>query len=143
MYIVAQRVVSPTGLTGVNAFLYLHGDRRWTEPPAEIPGTDPGRLAQKKIEVEPNANVVRSNFDVVAPDDIDVRELRRLFLRFAEGEQFHPFPWKGVEGPCRFHLDMVPALIRAGWAREARTLAGVGHTLVATARGYGPLPPRR
>src|ERR1700761_3157189 len=108
MYVVAQRVISPvTRETGVNAFLYLHPDRRWETPPKDIPGVDPGQLAQKKLAVTPNENVVRSNLDVVAADDIAIPKIRAHLFAFVERTQFEPFPWEGADGPCWFRVHMV------------------------------------
>ena len=114
MYVVVQRVVSRASrATGINAFVYLHPGRKWTVPPKDIPGGDPGKLARKSLAVEPNGNVVRSYFEVVAPDDIDLQEVRKHFLAFADRAQFEPLPWEGVEGPCMFRLHMIPTLLRA------------------------------
>ena len=152
MYVVVQRVVSPANKdTGINAFLYLHPGRRWQVAPKDILGSDPGQPARKSIAVEPNGNVVRSNLDVVAPDDIEFAEVRRHLMAFFDRAQFEPFPWEGVEGPCLFRLHMVPQLARAGWAREAKALAAAGTDLVETARREamerearrGPGGPRR
>jgi hypothetical protein len=135
MYIVVQRVVSPaTKDTGINAFLYMHPDRRWQVPPPDIPAGDPGKLAKKSIAVEPNENRVRSNLDVVAPDDIDLMELRRHMFAFVDRAQFDPLPWEGVEGPCIFRIHMVPQLFNVGWARELKALAAAGGELVESFR---------
>jgi hypothetical protein len=135
MYVVVQRVVSPaTRETGVNVFVYLHAGRRWQVPPKDIPGSDPGQLARKSIAVEPNGNRVRSNLDVVAPDDIELPELRAHLMAFVDRCQFEPFPWEGAEGPCVFRLHMVPQLVNAGWGREAKALAAAGAALVERAR---------
>jgi hypothetical protein len=144
MYVVMQRVVSPTTReTGINAFLYMHPGRRWQVPPGDIPGQDPGRLERRRIAVVPKGNRVRSHLDVVAPDDIEISQMRRHLLAFAEHAQFKPFPWEGADGPCAFRIDMVPQLVTAGWARETRALAAVGLQLLENARRprIGPTGP--
>jgi hypothetical protein len=142
MYVVVQRVLSAaTKETGINAFFYLHLDRPGEVAPGKIPEGDPGQLVQKSIAVAPNDNRVHSNLDVVAPDAIDLRELRRHLLDFAERHQFDPFPWEGVQGPCRFRVHMVPRLALAGWAREVKALASAGGDLVERARYRTAGPP--
>jgi hypothetical protein len=145
VYVVVQRVVSPTSLdTGVNTFVYLHPGLKWQVPPKDLPATDPGRLERKSVALEPNGNVVRSNLEVVAPDDIDVMAMRKHLMDFFDRAQFNPLPWEGVAGPCFFRLHMVPSLYKAGWAREAKALASAGGDLVMkareakTGRVYGP-----
>jgi hypothetical protein len=119
--------------TGINAFLYLHANHR-AGAPGEIPETDPGRLERKRVTVEPDGNRVRSNLDVVAPDDVGILELRRHLFAFVERAQFDALPWHGVEGPCRFRIHMVPQLVKAGWAREVKALASAGAELVESLR---------
>jgi hypothetical protein len=135
MYVVVQRVTSPvTRETGINAFLYLHPGRKWTTPPDDIPGGDPGRLVRKSIAVVPNNNRVQSNIEIVAPDDIDLQEARTKLLDFADRAQFGPLPWAGIVGSCSFKLHMVPRLLRVGWAPELQALATAGAELVVAAR---------
>ena len=135
MYIVAQRLVSrTTRQDGINVFLYLHPNRRWTTPPADIPSDDPGKLRHKKIGLEPNGHVVRSHLEVIAPDDLEIAVIRRHLLAVFERAQFGPMPWTGVDGPCGVALNMVPALIRAGWGSELGALAGAGQQLIENAR---------
>jgi hypothetical protein len=139
MYVVVQRVVSPTTMRrGINAFLYLHPGRRWQVPPKDIPGSDPGRLERKNIQVEPNGNKVRSNLDIVAPDDIELPLIRAHLMVFVSRAQFDPLPWEGVEGPCIFRIHMVPKLIRAGWGGEVNALIAAGEALVESARQKSP-----
>jgi hypothetical protein len=135
MYIVAQRLISKTTRqVGINVFLYLHPNRRWTTPPADIPSVDGGQLRQKTIGLEPNGNVVRSHLDVIAPDDLEIAVLRRHILAFVNRAQSGPMPWKGVDGPCGVALDMVPELVRVGWASEFGALAGAGQQLLENVR---------
>ena len=128
MYIVAQRLMSKTTRqVGINVFLYLHPNRRWTTPPADIPSGDPGQLRQKKIGLEPNGHVVRSHLDVIAPDDLEIAVIRRHLLAVFDRVQFGPMPWKGVDGPCgvaAFRWSERPAPFR-GKRRGFRAWAGV------------------
>jgi hypothetical protein len=132
MYIMVQRLMSKsTRQAGINVFLYLHPTRTWTTPPDDIPSADPGQLRQKKIGLEPNDNVVRSQLEVIAPDKLEIAVIRGHLFAFFERAQFGPMPWKGVDGPCGISLHMVPELVRAGWASEFRALAGAGQQLLA------------
>jgi hypothetical protein len=69
MYATAQRV-SRNGHTGVNAFLYLHGqDFVWPEDASSLPEQGPGTLTERQsISIPPGQNPVHSFLDVVAPD---------------------------------------------------------------------------
>ncbi len=131
MYLTAQRVVAPTTkASGINAFLYRHGGRRWHVPPRDIPDREPGRLAKKKIAVEPPGNRVRSYLDIVAPDDVARDELRDRLMTFVRRMQGRPFPWEAVEGPCLFRLGMDEELAMAGWSTELAALALAGTQLL-------------
>jgi hypothetical protein len=135
MYVVVQRVLSPTtGKSGINAFLYLHPNRRWRVPPTDIPSVDPGRLERQSLAVEPNGNRVRSNLDVVAPDDIELSKLREHLMAFAQRVQAEPFPWEGTEGPCIFRIHMIHRISNAGWGPEVNALALAGAALIDGAR---------
>jgi len=132
MYIVVQRLVSKTRRVGINVFLYMHPNRRWTAPAADIPGADAGQLRQKKIELEPNGHVVRSHLEVIAPDDLETAVSRRHILAVFDRAQSGLMPWKGVDGPCGVALHMVPELVRAGRAGEFGALARAGQQLLET-----------
>ncbi len=135
MYIVAQRLMSKaTRQVGINVFLYLHPNRRWTTPPADIPNTDPGQLRHKKIGLEPGGHLVRSHLEVIAPDDLEIAVIRHHLLAVFDRVQFGPMPWKGVDGPCAVALRMVPELVRAGWGGELGALAGAAQQLLEDAR---------
>jgi hypothetical protein len=69
MYATAHRV-SRNGQTGVNAFLYLHGqDFSWPEDASSLPDMTPGTLTEHQlISIPPGHNPVHSYLDVVAPD---------------------------------------------------------------------------
>ena len=139
MYVAVQRVVSPTsGETGINVFVYLHPGRTWRTPPADITPSNPGRLVRKSIAVKPSGNRIRSNLEVVAPDGIEIAEVRKHLSAFFDRAQFGPLPWEGVDGPCLFRLHMVPRLVRVGWGGEAMALAAAGAELVEDVRN----PPR-
>jgi hypothetical protein len=132
MYLAAQRVVAPKSKqTGINAFLYAHGGRRWHVPPSDIPDRDPGRLERKSIVVKPPGNRVRSYLDIIAPDDLKAEELQRRLMAFLRRMQGSPFPWEAVEGPCLFRIGMDAELAKAGWSREVAALAVAGAELLA------------
>jgi hypothetical protein len=135
MYVVAQRVISPVSReTGINTFLYVHPGRHWTVPPTDINAADPGRLARKNIAVAPNGNRIRSNFEFVAPDDVDLVQARKGFFTFLERAQFEALPWEGVQGPCLYRVHMVPQIYKVNWSGEVQALASAGVELVEAAR---------
>lgn len=86
MYVVAQRVVSAAGQSGINAFLFLHGDQEipgmsWNAPSVEIiADAYPGMLVLQRVEMSPGDNDVTSYLDVVAPDAIGIRRLADIVL---------------------------------------------------------------
>jgi hypothetical protein len=135
MFVVVQRVLSPTTRrSGINAFLYLHPNRRWVVPPTDIPTEDPGKLERKSIALEPNGNLVRSNLDVVAPDDIELSQIEKHLTDFVRRSQLGQLPWEGVQGPCIFRIHMVPQIASSGWGPEVNALAKAGAALVQSAR---------
>jgi hypothetical protein len=77
MRLTAQRVASPEGKEGINAFCYLHGPQTWLdEPPADVIN-NPGHLAHSHVEVLPPGNRVRSYLDVLAPDHVPSDKIAR------------------------------------------------------------------
>lgn len=73
MYATAQRVLSPRGVAGVNAFLHLHRDAApefdWSTI-ERIANREPGELIAEHLEVVPvGGNRVLSFLDVACPDD--------------------------------------------------------------------------
>ena len=83
MYLTAHQVKSPSGVTGVNAFLHLH-----REQPIPVRGTgepDLDRVAQlaggyliaQSITLQPGGNEVLAHLDLVAVDDVDADTLGR------------------------------------------------------------------
>lgn len=86
MYIVAQRVISPAGQSGVNAFLFFHGDQEipgmsWSNPDVgAIADAHPGTLVLQRVERPPGGNDVVSYLDLVAPDSIGIERLGQILL---------------------------------------------------------------
>jgi hypothetical protein len=117
MRLVAQRVLSPKGLQGINAFCYLHGPIVWLElPPSEVTAA-PGHLANAVVEVRPPGNRVRSYLDILTPDrtlnqqvETDIIDCIDLFTNPA-------FPLKVHHGETTFQFDIELALA-PGWHRE-------------------------
>lgn len=73
MYLTAQRVLAPSGETGINVFLHVHGNSRL--PSLELPNaialvadTQPGEMTAHGCDVKPGGNRVLSFIDIVAPD---------------------------------------------------------------------------
>lgn len=109
MYLTAQRVVSPAGQEGINAFFYLHGPRTWIDaPPADVwPEHNPGELVAQHLSVSPPGNRVRSYLDLIAPDDRSDGWLLGVVKHLAHNAELHPLPWNIAQDGClcRFHLE--------------------------------------
>lgn len=69
MYLTTHLVRAASGKEGVNGFVHEHGlDFVWPDNASFLPEDNPGRLAQKRIELPPGGNAVRAYLDVLAPD---------------------------------------------------------------------------
>lgn len=122
MYLTAQRVRSPAGAEGINAFQYAHGAAVWQGlPPQGMPDQNPGTLIAQTLVVAPPGNRVRSYLDVVAPDDSSWSEIRLAFITFVSEAQRRPFPWIGVSGRAFFRIGMEKGLA-SPWQRELAEL---------------------
>lgn len=77
MYLTAHRLRSPDDRTGINAFLYWHGDRtiEWELDPKRHAEGGLGEPARSHLEVEPGGNFVDSYLDVITTDDKVVDEI--------------------------------------------------------------------
>jgi hypothetical protein len=126
MRLVAQRVVSPKGATGINAFCYLHGSNVWlAEPPPEI-ASHPGNLVNSQIEVKPPGNRVRSYLDLLAPDDSPNRKLAadvRDIINLYEKAPVPPLPLVVSCGDARITFN-AEFQIAVAWRVEIEILAG-------------------
>jgi hypothetical protein len=123
MYLTAQYVVAPSGASGVNSFLYSHPGRQWDAPPSDIPGQNLGLLAHTNVTVPPPGNRVRSNLEIVAPDDIDRLVLKGRLLTFLKKAHGKPSPCEATDGPCRFRMVMDAEVAEASWKQEITALA--------------------
>jgi len=121
MRLTAQRVVSPHGKDGINAFCYLHGPHSWLdEPPPEIMN-DPGRLANSHVEVEPPGNRVRSYLDVIAPDHVPSDKIARDVIDAVTVLSSEPLPLKVQSGDTTFIFN-AELRLAAGWQGELKSL---------------------
>lgn len=86
MYVAAQRVRSPGGSVGVNAFLFLHGDEdlsgvSWMCPDVDaIADKHPGTLVLQRVEQPSGGNEVLSYIDIAAHDSLGLERLARILL---------------------------------------------------------------
>lgn len=74
MYITAHRV-SIAGKTGINTFLFSHGQEARNELDLAYVRTDPGRLLLQRAEIPPGGKTVLSLLDVVAQDSLGLAQL--------------------------------------------------------------------
>ena len=118
MFLTAHRVVSPaTHRSGINAFLYRHGEATpvdWTNPdPTIVSEAYPGVLVSDDVEIVPGGNLVRSYLDVVAHDPTPPSSISRALDRFrASALGSNPALLRGEVG-IRFGTEM-------GLAEDAR-----------------------
>lgn len=125
MYLTAQRVISPEGNNGINAFLYEHGQNAWEAPPELVPGSF-GTLMNMSLLVTPvGANEVVSYVDIVAPDGADWEIVSRQLFDWTKGQASakSPLPWSAVMGDYRFVLHMT-AFYAKDWKSEVGVLIG-------------------
>lgn len=86
MYITAQRVISPAGQLGINAFLFVHRDQQvpgmsWSTPDvAVIADAHPGTLVLQRVERPAGGNDIVSYLDIAAPDSVGIEHLGRILL---------------------------------------------------------------
>jgi hypothetical protein len=126
--LVAQRVVrlpsaSSSGVGGVNAFCWLHGDRFWLDVPPDDIG--PGDLAGSIVEVPIGGNRVRSFLEIVAPDSTPARQ---IIAAVGGGAEFladiaRELPWKLSHGEVTFEFSIEAGMV-ATWQLELRILLG-------------------
>jgi hypothetical protein len=107
MYVAAQRVRSPGGASGINAFLFLHGDQEIPDSSWACPDVDviaehaPGTLVVQRVEQPSGGNDILSYLDVAAPDAIGVERLVRI-LRESPPPLGNTFAWSIEAVSIRF-----------------------------------------
>ena len=112
VYIVAQRVTSPAGQSGINAFLFLHGDQQipgmsWNAPDIElIADTHPGMLLLQRVENATGDNDVVSYLDIAAPDSIGLKRLAQITLQISAPSSFSA-TW--LSGPIAIRFSSQPS----------------------------------
>jgi hypothetical protein len=126
MRLVAQRVIAPGGLQGVNAFCFLHGGYVWLDqPPPEI-AMAPGELVNSNVVVPPPGNRVRSYLDIVTPDQTSNQKILYDILNPIDLFANQPLPLNAHSGDTTFTFNIEQALA-AAWHRELEVL--VHHAL--------------
>jgi hypothetical protein len=121
MRLTAQRVASPEGKEGINAFCYLHGPQTWLdEPPAEVIN-NPGHLAHSHVEVLPPGNRVRSYLDVLAPDHVPSDKIARDVIDAVALLLNRSLPLQIHSGDTTFTFN-AELRLAAGWQGELKTL---------------------
>jgi hypothetical protein len=112
VYIVAQRVTSPAGQSGINAFLFLHGDQQipgmsWNAPDIElIADTHPGMLLLQRVENATGDNDVVSYLDIAAHDSIGLKRLAQITLQISAPSSFSA-TW--LSGPIAIRFSSQPS----------------------------------
>ena len=119
MHLIAQRVRSPQGREGINAFCYLHGPIRWLDEPP--PDLHPGKLVNSRQEIRPPGNKIRSFLEIVTPDVTPSRQVLRAILDCIVLCENKTFPLKVLIGDISFQFDLALALA-PGWRQELEYL---------------------
>ena len=121
MRLAAQRVVSPGGQEGINAFYYLHGPYTWLdEPPAQITN-NPGELVNERIVVSPPGNHVRSYLEILAADHTPSRRIARDVLDAVNLLESRPLPLNVRHGDTTFDFN-AELRLAAAWRGELEAL---------------------
>lgn len=109
MYLTAQRVLSAEGAEAVNAYHYRHGaDFAWPDDASALPDEAPGALVERREDVPPGGNRVRSWLDVLAPDGTVAVTLRFALDTFRRNLEEFPNPAVFRQGPVtvRFGVEI-------------------------------------
>lgn len=80
MYLTAQKVVSDKEQAGINVFYHLH---RLEKQPIvsskldviSVAESNAGELIKERCDINPGGNRVKSYLDIVAPNEIEVKQL--------------------------------------------------------------------
>lgn len=121
MILTAQRVISPSGMEGVNVYHYRHDPRPWPFPPTEAFDL-PRMIAWRNLEVPVGGNRIRSYLDIAVPPDVRVDEIERC-VGFLVNRLFVPdgaiFP-HGERCALQFNCERS---LMPDWKNEALELA--------------------
>lgn len=107
MYLTAHHV-HRDGVEEINAFLHRHGARfAWPRDPERLPDEAPGEVVAKIVRLPPGGNLVRSYFDLLAPDGTPEKELREAAQLFAEdlAERRNPTVFRHQRVTIRFGVE--------------------------------------
>ena len=109
MLVIAQRVVAPSGLVGINSYRYEHArDTPWTAD--DLPALESSAsLVDTQFQVASGAtNHVRSYLDLFAPEGTTATELLPWFQRIQRAPTPPSFPFVDREDQAvlRFNLDL-------------------------------------
>ena len=111
-FLTAQRVVSPAGATGVNAFR-----RSASAPPAED-----AVVEAEYIEVSPGGNAVRSYLDIEAPSELSPEDIVRVVNEVAGSPQQLRLPISLERLGLHIHFGCEQSL-ETSWREELCDLA--------------------
>lgn len=125
MLLVAQRVVSPKGQRGTNAFVYRHGGYEWEHPPE--PETLSGSLVQSRITVPPPGNRVVAYLDILVPDDWSIATIDAVIASFRSSRSPR-LPAHHVDGRALLRFDLDRRLL-AVWRGELEALYAAAREL--------------
>lgn len=117
MLLTSQRVRSQTGAVAIHAFFYVHGDYLWVGPPPPLLAQ--GVLQASHVELGTPNNAVLSYLDIMAPDAVELPELKSGFATAFLMDRSPP--WRHTVGRCTFEENMISPL-RTIWRQESLRL---------------------
>ena len=85
MLLVAQRVVSPERIQGINAYRYRHGDAPWPDDARPLLDDAAATLERTSVQLRPGGNRILSYLDIVAPDAASLDSVAGSVATFARG----------------------------------------------------------
>jgi hypothetical protein len=141
MYLTAQRVVSKSGLKGINAFFHLHRNAKQPAPAnhldvVSVAERDTGKLIEDKCDVKPGGNRVKSYLDIVTSNEVDEKSLNAALDKFEKKivpEKMGPIidVFHGIGLRFNVELELYRTLSNEYAALRERAM-----TLLAHARGH-------
>jgi hypothetical protein len=121
MLLVAQRVVSPGKVQGINAYRYRHVGMLWPDDPRPVLDAATATLERKSIQLRPGGNRVMSYLDIAAPDRTPLDDLAHSAMTFAHRQRPSEFPFVFVVNCFAFRIGLEASLV-AVWRVELEEL---------------------
>jgi hypothetical protein len=125
MYI-AVHLVKRGAEEGINAFLHEHPAAfPWPANAADLADSNPGKVVDRRIDLQPGGNKVRAYLDILAPNGTSVADIRSALreLRRVLDRQRNPTTFAVGQITFRFGVELGLEKIRG---EQLGSLADVG-----------------